>query len=50
MRTRFQQGLNELKDKLLTMGGMAENALGEAIRAYAQAVRDGTFPTAEHAF
>ena len=25
-------------------------SIGEAIRAYAQAVRDGTFPTAEHAF
>jgi phosphate transport system protein len=34
MRTRFQQGLDELKQKLLRMGGMAEQAVDRAIRAY----------------
>ncbi len=33
-RTRFHQGLDELKQKLLTMGGMAEHAVERAIRAY----------------
>jgi len=34
MRTRFHEGLNQLKDKLLTMGGMAEAAVEQAICAY----------------
>jgi phosphate transport system protein len=33
-RTRFQQALEELKEKLLAMGGMAEAAVDRAIRAY----------------
>ncbi|HYX70591.1 MAG TPA: phosphate signaling complex protein PhoU [Terriglobales bacterium] len=33
-RTRFQQGLDELKEKLLRMGGLAEQAVGRAIEAY----------------
>jgi phosphate transport system protein len=39
MRTRFQQGLDELKDKLLRMAGMAEQAVDRAIRAYRQSDR-----------
>jgi phosphate transport system protein len=38
MRTRFQQGLDELKSKLLAMGGMAENAVDQAVRAYRERV------------
>ena len=34
MRTKFQQGLDELKQKLLEMGGMAESAVEMAIGAY----------------
>jgi len=34
MRTRFQQGLDELKQKLLAMGGMAEQAIERATQAY----------------
>ena len=34
MRTRFQQGLDELKRKLLVMGGMAEQAIERATQAY----------------
>jgi len=34
MRTRFQQGLDDLKGKLLAMGGMAEQAIDLAMRAY----------------
>ncbi|HXB20089.1 MAG TPA: PhoU domain-containing protein, partial [Candidatus Solibacter sp.] len=33
-RTRFHQGLDELKQKLLVMGGMAEQAVERAVRAY----------------
>lgn len=33
-RTRFHQGLEDLKQKLLTMGGMAEQAVERAVRAY----------------
>lgn len=33
-RTRFHQGLDELKQKLLTMGGMAEHSVERAVRAY----------------
>jgi phosphate transport system protein len=33
-RIRFQQGLDDLKHKLLVMGGMAEQALDLAVRAY----------------
>ncbi len=33
-RTRFHQGLDELKQKLLVMGGMAEQAVERAARAY----------------
>lgn len=36
MRTRFQQGLEELKEKLLRMGGLAEQAVDRAIAAYRQ--------------
>ena len=34
MRTRFHQGLDELKEKLLRMGGMAESAVERAVQAY----------------
>jgi phosphate transport system protein len=34
MRTRFHQGLDELKEKLLTMGGLAEQAVDRAIEGY----------------
>ncbi len=34
MRTRFHQGLDELKQKLLAMGGLAEQAVDRAIEAY----------------
>ncbi|HYH00864.1 MAG TPA: phosphate signaling complex protein PhoU [Terriglobales bacterium] len=34
MRTRFLQGLDELKQKLLRMGGLAEQAVDRAVRAY----------------
>jgi phosphate transport system protein len=34
MRTRFQLGLDELRDKLLKMGGRAEQAVERASRAY----------------
>jgi len=34
MRTRFQQGLDELKNKLLVMGGLAEQAVDRACGAY----------------
>jgi len=34
MRTRFQQGLDELKQKLLAMSGMAEQAVDRAVMAY----------------
>jgi phosphate transport system protein len=40
MRTRFQQGLDDLKEKLLRMGGLAEQAVDRSIRAYQQ--RDRT--------
>ena len=33
-RSRFQQGLDELRDKLLLMGGLAEQAIDRAIEAY----------------
>jgi len=33
-RTRFNQGLDDLKQKLLAMGGMAEQAVERAVRAY----------------
>jgi phosphate transport system protein len=33
-RTRFHQGLDELKHKLLFMGGLAEQAVDRAIQAY----------------
>ena len=33
-RTRFHQGLEELKHKLLAMGGMAEKAVDTAVEAY----------------
>ena len=33
-RTRFHQGLEELKHKLLAMGGMAEQAVDTAVEAY----------------
>ncbi len=34
MRSRFHQGLDELRGKLLAMGGMVENAMDQALRAY----------------
>ncbi len=34
MRTRFLEGLDELKDKLLRMGGLAEQAVQQAVRSY----------------
>ena len=34
MRTRFQQGLDELRNKLLAMGGLAEQAVDRACQAY----------------
>jgi phosphate transport system protein len=39
VRTRFHQGLDQLKQKLLTMGGMAEQAVERAVEAYRR--RDG---------
>jgi len=33
-RSRFQQGLDELKEKLLRMGGLAEQAIERAAEAY----------------
>src|SRR5579859_6207263 len=33
-RTRFHQALDDLKQKLLAMGGMAEQAVERAVRAY----------------
>lgn len=36
MRTRFQQGLEELKSKLLEMAGMAESAIEAASTAYSR--------------
>jgi phosphate transport system protein len=33
-RTRFNQGLDDLKQKLLAMGGMAEQAVERAVTAY----------------
>ena len=33
-RTKFHQGLDELKQKLLVMGGMAEQAVQRAVNAY----------------
>ena len=48
MRTRFQHGLDDLKEKLLRMGGLAEQAIERAVDAYrsrdpklCQAVFDG---------
>ncbi len=38
MRTRFSQGLDELKSKLLAMGGMAEQAVDLSLRAYRERV------------
>ncbi len=40
MRTRFQQGLDSLKEKLLTMGGMAEQAVERAVEAYQRRDRE----------
>jgi phosphate transport system protein len=34
MRTRFQQGLDELRQRLLRMGGLAEQAVERACQAY----------------
>ena len=34
MRTRFHQGLDQLRQKLLTMGGMAEQAVERAVEGY----------------
>jgi len=40
-RSRFQQGLDELKEKLLRMGGLAEQAIDRASEAYR--TRDAKF-------
>ena len=34
MRTRFQQGLDDLRTRLLRMGGLAEQAVDRACQAY----------------
>ena len=39
MRSRFQHGLDELKERLLEMGGMAEAAIEMAAESYRK--RDG---------
>lgn len=36
MRSRFQQGLDELREKLLRMGGLAEQAVDRACQAYSE--------------
>jgi phosphate transport system protein len=36
MRTRFQQGLDELRERLLRMGGLAEQAVDRACQAYVE--------------
>src|SRR5262252_9924495 len=36
MRTRFQQQIEELREKLLRMGGMAESAVDRACQAYTE--------------
>ncbi len=41
MRSRFQQGLDDLKEKLLRMGGLAEQAIDRAAEAYR--TRDSKF-------
>jgi len=41
MRSRFQQGLDELKEKLLRMGGLAEQSIDRATEAYR--TRDSKF-------
>jgi len=41
MRSRFQQGLDELKEKLLRMGGLAEQSIDRATEAYR--TRDAKF-------
>ena len=41
MRSRFQQGLDELRDKLLRMGGLAEQSIDRATEAYR--TRDAKF-------
>jgi phosphate transport system protein len=41
MRSRFQHGLDELRDKLLRMGGLAEQAIDRATEAYR--TRDAQF-------
>ena len=41
MRSRFQQGLDDLKEKLLRMGGLAEQAIDRANEAYR--TRDSKF-------
>jgi phosphate transport system protein len=41
MRSRFQQGLDELKEKLLRMGGLAEQAIDRATESYR--TRDSKF-------
>ena len=41
MRTRFQQGLDDLRQRLLRMGGLAEQAIDRATEAYR--TRDSKF-------
>ncbi len=36
MRTRFHQGLDELKEKLLVMSGLAEQAVDRAVEGYSR--------------
>jgi len=38
LRSRFQQGLDDLRTRLLSMAGQAENAVATAIRAYTERV------------
>ena len=43
MRVRFHQSLDELKEKLLVMAGMAEQAIQRSIEAFREFGRDRTF-------
>ena len=48
MRTRFQLGLDELKERLLEMGGMAEAAIELAADAYRCLLYTSTSVTVEN--
>jgi phosphate transport system protein len=47
-RTRFQQGLDELRTKLLAMGGMAEQAIELAVRALTERDEKAAQQVLEH--